>query len=135
DRGLKTRHLRVNEYTPLILLLHYEPTPLFVAEIKFRNCAAASAAFSFAASTVPRYWSCFLRSDTRQLGSLASRLVLFFFAFMSRSCCMEPPGANGGHTAGFTFRSGYSMRSTVAATIFNPGPAWLYVPKLIPATA
>src|SRR5262249_44929968 len=49
--------------------------------------AAASAALSFGASTVPRNWPCFLMSETRQLRSLAAAglcLVGFFAAFMDR---------------------------------------------------
>src|SRR5262249_28751358 len=43
--------------------------------------AAASAAFSFGASTVPRYCPRFLMSDTRQLRSLAA--VGFLLAFLA----------------------------------------------------
>jgi len=52
--------------------------------------AVASAAFSLGASTVPRYWPCFLMSDTRQLRSLAAVnfcLAAFFVSFMSGPCC------------------------------------------------
>jgi hypothetical protein len=55
----------------LVPLLHDQPPALLVAEIKFRM-AAASAAFSSGASTVPRYCPRFLMIKMRQVRSLAT---------------------------------------------------------------
>src|SRR5215831_16335003 len=50
--------------------------------------AAASAAFSFGASTAPRYCPRFLMIETRQLRSLVA-VGFFLAAFMSRPCCRK----------------------------------------------